>query len=112
MVDQQMQNGDSDSESSESSSEDYEIDLDKVAVPQREDLVASMPPLTLLIEQLRNVVTEGSGPDAEIAWLAFIREYLNSADDEPGARPLETKLAMLESRQVDKDRTILFRRTR
>lgn len=50
MVDEQMKNGDSDSEGSESSSEDYEIDLDKVAVPQREDLVASMPPLTLLIE--------------------------------------------------------------
>lgn len=53
---------------------------------------------------MRNAVTESGGPDVEIAWLAFIRDYLNSADDEPGARPLETKLAMLESRQVDKDR--------
>lgn len=55
------------------------------------------------------MVTSDGGQEAQVDWLTFIKDYLNSIDDGPGVQPIDAKLAQLESRQVAKDRELQAR---
>ena len=43
--------------------------------PSKTDLVATMPSATLLIEDLRKIVTDSND---QVAWLKFVRSFLGN----------------------------------
>lgn len=87
--------GASDSSSSENNAK---VDLAKNL---REDYIASMPSLSLLLDRLRQAATEDGGPEAQQLWLSFIKECCE--DDGSHFSPFHSKLDQMDYRQVAKD---------